>query len=403
MKKYLLFALVLAVAVAFAAPASAFKIEGAKDTKFYFGGLAMTDFGYWGRDASLANANGTRTDDDLRQFILSVPRDSKLRGSVQAANVGMYWELGLGSDLIRSHEQGDTNNAADKFSAESYLEMRKLYGFMTFGNCTLMIGKNDGSFFALGSASMLGLEQNNHRINLGWGALYDNRLTQIRFRQDVSKTFAWQAAFVQPFVSDVNVASGGTITNFDSIAKFPRVDARVEMNFGAVSIMPGGTWQQIVYDSNPPGYDSSADIWAVVLPVKVTAGAFGFAGAVAYGQNLWKFTFQSAFHAPAYSATGKVQNATGLMAFADFSFSAGAITPHFIIGYDKAENTDRYKVGDSSNTRMAYTALVQWKVADNFFVNPEFAYYNYGKVPGVPNAPDIGNEWLAGINFQFVF
>ena len=39
MKKTLMFALVLALAVAFAVPAFAFRIEGAKDTKFYFGAL----------------------------------------------------------------------------------------------------------------------------------------------------------------------------------------------------------------------------------------------------------------------------------------------------------------------------------------------------------------------------
>ena len=43
MKKTLMFALVLALAVAFAVPAFAFRIEGAKDTKFYFGALNYTD------------------------------------------------------------------------------------------------------------------------------------------------------------------------------------------------------------------------------------------------------------------------------------------------------------------------------------------------------------------------
>ena len=403
MKKVLMLALVLALAVAFAAPVSAFRIEGAKDMKFYFGGMLMTDFGYWGRDKSLANANGLTTNDDVRQFILSVPRDSRLRASVQAGNVGAYWELGMGCDLIATHEQGDSGNAQDKFSREEYISTRKIYGWYTFGNCTLMIGKNDGSFWAAASAQRLGIEHNNHVGNFGWGALYDNRLAQIRFRQDVSKAFAYQVAFVQPFVTDVNVVSGGTTTNFDTIAKWPRVDARVEMNFGGFSLMPAATWQQLYYDSNPPGYDTSASIWAVLLPVTFKAGAFSFVGQVAYGQNLWRFTFQNAYHAPAYSATGKVQNSTGLLAFADFGFTAGAVTPHFIIGYDKAENSDRWKVGDNNNTRISYVVNVNWKVADNFFVIPEFGYYNYGKVPGVPNAPDIGNEWLGGINFQFVF
>ena len=43
MKKLAIFALVLGLAVAFAVPAFAFKIEGAKDQKFYFGAQIFTD------------------------------------------------------------------------------------------------------------------------------------------------------------------------------------------------------------------------------------------------------------------------------------------------------------------------------------------------------------------------
>ena len=41
MKKTLLFALVLGLAVMFAVPAFAFKIESGKDTTFYFGALSL--------------------------------------------------------------------------------------------------------------------------------------------------------------------------------------------------------------------------------------------------------------------------------------------------------------------------------------------------------------------------
>jgi hypothetical protein len=403
MKKSLIFALVLVIAVAVALPAFAFRIEGAKDTKFYLGGVLMTDFGYWGRDKVIANLTGLKTDNDAAQFILSVPRDSRLRASVQSGNVGAYWELGMGSDLVQSHEQGDSLNAFDKFSREEYISTRKIYGWYTFGNCTFMAGKNDGSFYSTASAQRLGIENNTHVGNFGWGALYANRLAQIRFRQDLNKQYAWQVALVQPFVFDVNVTKNAVTTNYDSISKYPRVDARFEMNWGAFSLMPAGTWQQAYYDSNPPGYDNFATVWAVMLPIKINAGAFSFNGQVAYGENLGRFTFQSALHLPSYSSTGKVQTAKGLLAFADFGFTAGAVTPHFIIGYDKVENTDRWTVGDSSNTRMSYVVNANWKLHDNFFIIPEFGWYDYGKVPGVPGSPDAGKEWLAGINFQFVF
>ena len=53
MKKTLLFALVLSLAVMFAVPAFAFKIESGKDTIFYFGALMYTDIGAWNRSKEL--------------------------------------------------------------------------------------------------------------------------------------------------------------------------------------------------------------------------------------------------------------------------------------------------------------------------------------------------------------
>jgi hypothetical protein len=99
---------------------------------------------------------------------------------------------------------------------------------------------------------------------------------------------------------------------------------------------------------------------------------------------------------------GKVKNTTGLYGFADFAFTVGAVTPHFYIGYDAPENTDAYK-GDKKNERLMYGVSANWKVADNFFVVPEFTLYDYGKDPTKAGNPDLGKEWLGGFQFQFVF
>jgi hypothetical protein len=402
MKKSLIFALVLMIAVVVAVPAFAFRIEGAKDTKFYLGGLALTDIGVWHMDKTVARRSGyTANASDVDQFILTVPRHSRLRTSVQSGNVGAYWELGMGRDLRSGHEEADGQSILSG-QRTNYIETRKIYGWYSFGNCTLMAGKNDGSFWVAFPYQNLGFENNNHVVGLGWGSLYDDRAAQIRFSQNVSKMFSYQVSLVQPFYTDVNAPNNvGVTTNYDTIAKYPRVDAMVTLNFGAVSIMPGGSWSNLHYDDNPPGFDADADVWMAQLPVKVQAGAFSFIGQIGYGQNIGYFPLQSAFWRPAY-VNGKVKNTTGLFGFADFAFTAGAVTPHFYIGYDAPENTDAY-VGDKKNERLMYGIGVNWKVADNFFIVPEFTMYDYGKSPVVQGNPDLGKEWLGGIQFQFVF
>ena len=83
MKKILIYALVLGLAVMFALPAFAFKIESGKDTTFYFGGLLMTDFGAWSRSKELFNGKSDNT-----QMILNIPNNSRIRGALESGNVG---------------------------------------------------------------------------------------------------------------------------------------------------------------------------------------------------------------------------------------------------------------------------------------------------------------------------
>ena len=405
MKKGLIFALVAVLAVAFAIPAFAFHVEGAKDSKFYFGGIALTDIGVWNRSKEFAGGWGGNS--DRTEFILSVPRHSRLRASVEQGSVGAFFELGMGRDLIAAHEQGDAGSAADKFGRNNYIETRKIYGWYKFGNCSIIAGKTDGSIWVAHPYQNLGFEHNNHVVGLGWGSVYDDRAAQVRFTQDFSKAFGWQISLIQPYVTDVNVpaptaANPAATRNVDSYAQFPRVDVMFKMNFGPVSLMPGGSWQSVKFDNLPSGYDDSVQYWYVQLPVKVKAGAFAFTGQVGYGQNLIVFPLQNSFHNYGRDAGGKVKNTTGLTAFADVAFTAGPVTPHFYIGYDKAENTDVY-VGDKYNTRMMYGVGVNWKIADNFYIVPEFTYYDYGKNARAAGNPDLGNEWLGGVQFQFVF
>jgi hypothetical protein len=399
MKKVLLFGLVLALAVAFAAPAFAFKIEGDKDAKFYFGGIAMTDIGYWNRSKEFSAAWRTPGGDnsDRTQFILSVPQHSRLRASVEAGNAGAYWELGMGRDNIATHEQGDVSNPTDKFGAQEYISTRKIYGWYKFGNCTLMAGKNDGSFWVLQPTQSMGLQHNGHVVGLGWGSLYDTRENQVRFTQDISKTMSYQIALVQPGTTDVTIAG----VNYDAYSDFPRVDGMFKMDFGVVSLYPAGTWQLRKFNGLPSSFDAEVPTWYVQLPLKVKAGAFTGMFELGYGQNLNVFQLQSAYH-QALWVGGKLKNTTGLIGFFDLAFTAGPVTPHFYMGYDKAENTDAY-VGDKAVTRLMYGVGVDWMISPNFVVRPEFTYYDWGKNPAVAGNPDLGKEWIGGVQFAFVF
>ena len=417
MKKILICALVLGLAVMLALPAFAFKIESAKDNTFYFGGLLMTDFGAWNRSKELFNGKSDNT-----QMILNIPNNSRIRGLLEVGNVGGYFELRLGGN------QQNAQGASGNFSSSGgyyFVESAKLYGYYKFGNCTLLAGKTDGSVFSVVPYQNLGNDQNRHSGGTGWGAVIDQRNTQVRFSQDVSKAFGYDISLVQPMYywdSGKGSATGapaanGTAGAVQSYATFPMVAAKLRMNFGAVSLMPAGYVQYVKWDNLAPALnnrtpDDNMTSWAAVLPVVVKVGAFTGTIQGAYGQNMGSrfnnaqgvLDKMSVYHGYGRTADGTIKNTTGWNAFMNLAFTAGAVTPNFYLGYDKAVNSDVYgKFGDDFNQRYMAGVGVNWKIADSFYIVPEFTYYNWGKNPTVKNNPDLGTEWIGGVQFQFVF
>lgn len=400
MKRTLLFALVLSLAVMFAVPAFAFKIESGKDTSFYFGALVYTDLGAWNRSKELAPGGKS----DRTELVLDVPRHSRIRGNLDVGNVGAYWEVRLGGD----NQLGNAGNSAFAGSGYYFAESAKLYGYYKFGNCVLLAGKTDGHFYSVAPYQNFGFDNNNHIAGFGWGSIYDSRSAQVRFSQDISKAFGYDISLVQPTYYQDNGLLG-TVGASQSLGTFPLAALKLRMNFGAVSLMPAGYVQYVKWNDLPAtplatNPDDNMTSWAAVLPVVVRAGAFTGTFQALYGQNLGGgiLALQSSFWGYRRSLNGAVKNSTGWNGFADFAFTAGAVTPHFYLGYDYVEN-DTFVGSDKNNARSMYGVGVNWKIAESFYVVPEFTYYNYGKNPLNPKNPDLGTEWQAGVQFQFVF
>jgi hypothetical protein len=382
MKKALLLTLILGLVVMFAVPALAFKIESGKDNKFYFGAIMYTDIGFWNRSKELAPGGKS----ERTEFIMNVPRDSRLRGSLEVGQVGGYFEIRPG---------GDRQTTANNFFGGAYaVESAKLYGWYKFGDFQILAGKTDGHLYSLTAYQNLGKQNGDHRAGYGWGVINDQRDTQIRFSHNINKMVGYDLSLVQPqYYTDSTI---------QSYATFPLVAAKLRLNFGVVSLFPAGFYQHVKWDNLPAGFDDTMTSWFTVLPVQVKAGAFTGTFQVGYGQNTTSpMSGQSAFHQYQRLA-GKIKNSTSLNGFADLAFTAGPVTPHFYVGYDKAENTDVY-VGDKYNVRMMYGVGVNWKIADSFYLVPEFTYYDYGKDAKKNGNPDLGKEWLGGVQFQFIF
>jgi hypothetical protein len=416
MKKTLIFALVLGLAVAFAVPAFAFKIEGGKDTTFYFGALVLTDFGVWNRSKELVpgySALNPGKTSDRTELILDLSKNSRIRGNLEVGQVGAYWELRLGGD----NQLG--NAGAGGWSSSGYLfaESGKLYGYYKFGNSTLLAGKTDGHIYSVVPYQNLGKNNNDHNSGYGWGAINDQKSTQVRFSQDISKAFGYDFSLVQPqYYNDngLGTVATGTAGAQQSLGVFPLAALKLRMKFGAVSLLPAAYVQYVKWNDLPQVGGKSPDdnmtSWAAVLPIVVKAGAFTGTFQGMYGQNTSSaistsggpLSGQKTYWGYRRSPNGNIKNSTGWAGFADLAFTSGPVTPHFYLGFDYVEN-DVFVGSDKNNMRSMYGVGVNWKIAESFYVVPEFSYYNYGKNPLAVKNPDLGTEWQAGVQFQFVF
>jgi hypothetical protein len=415
MRKLAIFALVLGLVIAFAVPAMAFRIEGPKDTKFYFGFTGLLDTG--ARTLSKERAAGYGSTDDRTEFFMNIPQHSNIHGIIEAGNTGFYWEVRYGRDLQAAHESTvDAPNAAVKTDYKNYIEGAQFYGWYKFGNCQIMAGKSHGHLFTVVPYQNVG-QNYGHIYLFGWGAIYDERAAQVRFSQNVNKTFMWQISAVQPYYGDVNVNPNGTYSpvaipgvtrNVDSYVTFPALALKAAINLGPVSLFPAFGWAEGNFQGLPSGWDDTVTWWIAMLQARATFGPVTILASGNWGQNLGiggsiYTTAQNPYASPVWSTNGRVMNARSMGGFVDVGFKAGMITPHFFFGYDRAQNTDAYLVGNDYNDRLAAGVSAQIQISPNFNISPEIAYYNYGDTPNNVNKPSMGTEWYYGMQFQFLF
>jgi len=101
--------------------------------------------------------------------------------------------------------------------------------------------------------------------------------------------------------------------------------------------------------------------------------------------------------------SGAIKNTTGLNGFIDLGYTFGPATPHIYFGYDRAQNSDAWKIGEDNNTRNMYGVSLVYQVTPNMFLVPEFTIYDYGTKPNDAAKTNLGKEWIGGLQFQFIF
>lgn len=380
MKRLFIFAAVITVALCIAMPAKA---------DFVVGMMAYTDLGYYYRDTERMKTQNSTVDGGVGDVFIDMPHHSRLYSKCTTEDCGGYFELGVGSDTETSVGTANAN-------------FRKLYGWYDFGNFRIEAGHTEPiGACRYNPTQLFGLGRALHIILAGWGNIYD-RAAQANL------IFQGGA-----FYLGVGLSTNNRFAIWDGDGEeynyVPRVHLVAGMNSASFSILPNITFEQAEADDTS-AKDSSAYAWVIEVPVSIQAGMFGVKVSGHYGQNVGtiysrfynlSYIGQNATGAVQTKADGEVEDTTCWGGYFDVSFGGKPLAVHLIGGVQHVEN-DSWQYEDS-NTRFAAVVRVPYSITGNFSLSPEIAYYEYGDDVNVEHDKDLGTEWMAGVQFQFVF
>ncbi|MBU1449924.1 MAG: porin, partial [Proteobacteria bacterium] len=278
------------------------------------------------------------------------------------------------------------------------VSLRYAYGYWRVGNCRILAGQTDNWFGSLAYhvRQYVGLNENSHLLLFGWGFVWSHRVPQVQFTYNTDK-WGVQFALEEPR----NKGTWGGAANVDNKFIMPRMSLTFMFKYGAFMTHPGILFVKHGFEAGTTGAsDEDWDTLAIVLPIKFSVGAFTLKFQGHYGKNF-------ATEIPFYNTTwtGPVLSGStvedtiiwgGVLAG---EYQIGKVMITGGVGYEKWSN-DTWTSEDET-TRWGAFIAVPYQFTKNFGIHPEFSYYKYGDNPNTGN--DMGNEWLLGVQFRFVF
>jgi hypothetical protein len=390
MKKLFVIMVAMMALVAFAGSAWAQATEPGPSA--VLGGRLMTDFGY----QNLSKELTTNKKDDVTSAFINVNGQTYLRGTWTSADK----TTGGLIELSAAAAAGDSESVG----------LRYAYGWWKVGNCQLVAGQTDGWLGSLAyapSQMLFGGTQSGKGFLINYGTLYSGRSPQVRFEW-TSGAFGFSVAAVQPAAEQVTTISGA-----DMYANVPRFDLAAQFKAGGLMTTPAFGWSQLKYQGVASGWDDSYNSWVVTLPVKYTVGPFTAKFQIHTGANTENEWYGEATAStlrtipkivPVFSATGKEYDTRETGGQLSLEYQVGALTVVGSYAMVKIDNdywkgSNGYK--NDNYDRKAWLLGLPYAVTKNFTIIPEFHYYMYGDSP--QTGADMGNEWLLGLEFKFVF
>ncbi len=362
----------------------------------------LTDLGYHHLDAE-QTANQREA---VTGAYLNLAANSYLRATFTSPDqvAGGLVELGLNSKL--GNAEATT--------------LRYAYGWWRSGPFRLLAGQDEGWLGGVRHApkQFLGTSQSGKLYLCEWGLLYSGRQPQVRLEYN-REAWAVSLGLVSPLAELTPQQSGGVATGSQALPGtvdiydyLPRLDLAFQFTFGGLWLGPGVGWVQHRLE-NAPGRDDSFSSWAAILPFKFAHGPLTLKGEVHWAQNNdyeWSGNVLSSLRGLPRAviflqpdgAISDTRQVGGFLALEYKLTSKWEVTAG--LGLEQLSNDawkDSAHYAEDSYTRRAIFFAIPYQVTPNFGIHPELGLYDYGD--NIRTGQAFGDEWLAGVQFRWIF
>ena len=280
---------------------------------------------------------------------------------------------------------------------------RLLYGTWKFDGGSLMVGQNYDPYTFISDQMAPRLKElggNHAEIDaenyfIGYGCLWDSRQPQVKLTLDSGLYFA----AIQPDTDD-----GGLDVDHGD-ADLPKLCVGWEIKGDNLFLNPGFAYNSIEASKEGIMEEEDLDSWLCYLNGKFALGPADIKGSIHYGQNLGNFGLWNR-EAAAYAKVDgdDFEDSDCYGGYIQLAFPLDPATITLGVGYTESEN-DAYGDGDEDD-QMSYFVNAKIPFADNFWVIPEFSYYDHGDdyVEGDVNDWEDGpTAWFAGALLRMDF
>ncbi len=325
----------------------------------------------------------------------------------------LFWELGNFSRFGAKFSSGDLSGhvefgiKGDGRGANDTYD-RLLYGTWKFGGGSLMIGQNYTPYTFISSqiAPRLDLRTNTPPFSsrtdpdrgtgrdidaenyfIGYGCLWDSRQPQIRVKLDNG----FYVALVQPETSNLGLAGADIESNL------PKMVIGYEFKTEGLMLNPGFGYN--TFDVDAGAFDETVDCWLLYLNGKAGLGMADLQWSIHYGQNLGNYGIWSREDAAYAVRDGNdIEDSDCYGGYVQVAFPIDPATITLGVGYTQSEN-DALLDGDEDE-QMSYFVQAKYPVCDNFWVVPEFSYYDHMEDAAGNDEP---TSWFAGLMWRMDF